>query len=106
MPEYKLSGSLRGSVACAEIIAVKLLILAIICSVVPIFFGFIYLHGTRNRLASLRERSRIAPDPVRAMAEYESMRTAFPSRLVARWFGFGPLDSGAQKNPSNSPGAS
>lgn len=102
-PEYKLSRSLRGLVACAGINTLKFLILIIICSVIPIFFGFVFLHGTKNRLASLRERCRTAPDPSRAAAEYEAVRTAFPSSLVARWFGFGPLDLGGHKNPSNSP---
>ncbi len=84
----------------------KILILALICSVIPIFFGFVFLHGTKNRLASLRERCRVAPDRARAIAEYESARAAFPSSLIARWFGFGPVDAVAQKNSSNAPRAS
>jgi len=84
---------------------VKIIILAVICSVIPTFFGFVFLHGTRNRLAVLRERCRTAPDPARAAADYDVARKAFPTSLVAGWFGFGPVDSllkkSARENPSN-----
>ena len=83
----------------------RIIILCVICSVVPTFFAFVFLHGTRNRLAVLRERCRTAPDPARAVADYDAARKAFPTSLVAGWFGFGPVDSLleklAQKNPSN-----
>ena len=84
----------------------KIIILAVICSVIPAFFGFVFLHGTRNRLAVLRERCRTSPDRDRAVLEYDAARKAFPTSLVAGWFGFGPVDSllekPALKNPSNS----
>lgn len=102
---YKIVLS-AASTAGPNIIAVKILILALICSVIPIFFGFVFLHGTKNRLAALRDRCRVAPDRARAVAEYESVRAAFPSSLVARWCGFGPVDAVAQNNSSNAPRAS
>jgi hypothetical protein len=102
---YKIDSSPASSPG-VKTIAVKILILALICSVIPIFFGFVFLHGTKNRLASLRDRCRVAPDRARAIAEYESARVAFPASLIARWFGFGPVDSVAQNNSSNAPRAS
>ena len=84
----------------------KLLILGLICSLIPAFFGFVFLHGTRNRLAALRERCRTAPDRDRAVLDYDAARKAFPTSLVATWYHFGPADSlpqnSGQKNPSNS----
>ncbi len=83
----------------------KLLILGLICSLIPAFFGFVFLHGTRNRLAALRERCRTAPDRDRAVLEYDAARKAFPTSLVAGWYHFGPADSllekSARENPSN-----
>lgn len=102
---YKID-LVRHRLRATKLIAVKILILALICSVIPIFFGFVFLHGTKNRLASLRERCRVAPDRARAIAEYESARAAFPTSLVARWFGFGPVDSVARNSSSNAPRAS
>jgi len=85
---------------------VKIIILAVICSVIPAFFGFVFLHGTRNRLTVLRGRCRTAPDRARAVSDYDAARKAFPTSLVAGWFGFGPVDSllekQVRKNPSNS----
>lgn len=105
-PQYKIPHRVAQAGLPARNFAVKFLILATICSVIPIFFGLVFLHGTKNRLASLRERCRTAPDSSRAVLEYEAVRTAFPSSLVARWFGFGPVDAAARKNPSNLPRAS
>lgn len=83
----------------------KIIILAVICSVIPAFFAFVFLHGTRNRLAVLRERCRTATDRERAVLDYDSARKAFPTSLVAGWFNFGPVDSLperlARENPSN-----
>ena len=86
---------------------VKLLILFAICSVIPAFFIFVFLHGTKNRLALLRERCRVAPDRERAVLEYDVARKTFPASLVAGWFDFGPVslspESEERKNPSNPP---
>ncbi len=77
------------------------LLLLTITSVIPLFFTFIFVHGTRNRLASLRERC-AAPNPQQARDEYDSVRRAFPSSLVARMFGFGPLPVRNDSPPRNS----
>ena len=106
MPVQDRPRARRERPAPVHCFVVKILILAVICSVIPIFFGLVFLHGTKNRLASLRERCRVAPDRARAVAEYESARAAFPASLAARWFGYGPADVVAQNNSSNTPKAS
>jgi len=84
---------------------VKIIFLCFICSVIPAFFAFIFLLGTRNRLTALYERCRTSPDRERAVLDYDAARNSFPASLVASWLGFGPVElsreSSVQKEPSN-----
>ncbi len=78
------------------------LFLIAIVSVMPVFFAFIFIHGTRNRLVALRDRCATAPEPHRARDEYDSARRAFPGSLVARMFVFGPVPAGDDpQRPNN-----
>jgi hypothetical protein len=79
---------------------VKILFLTIIALVIPVFFLLIFVLGTYNRLAALRNRCRTGatgPDPDgvaerqrQAVEQYNAARRSFPASLVARLFGFGP----------------
>jgi hypothetical protein len=76
-----------------------ILLLSVIASIIPAFFTFVFVHGTKNRLASLRERCSVAPDSAKALADYDAARAAFPSSVVARLFGFTAVEA----NPSTPP---
>lgn len=68
------------------------LFFAFIVSVIPVFLVLTYVLSTRHRLAGLRERCRMAEDPMRAVVDYEAARKAFPASVVAWLFGFRQLD--------------
>ena len=91
--------------------AVKILIITVIALVVPVFFLFVLVMGTCGRLSSLRRRcqqlaSARGATPLEgrsddrayqeAVARYDAERNAFPASLIARLFGFGPVEDRAR----------
>ena len=90
----------------------KILIITVIALVVPVFFLFVLVMGTCGRLSSLRRRcqqlasARDAMAPLEgrsddrayqeAVARYDAERNAFPASLIARLFGFGPVEDRAR----------
>jgi hypothetical protein len=91
---------------------VKILIISVIALVIPVFFLFVLVMGTYGRLASLRRRCQPKAPPrdatlplerlhddrayLEAVARYDAERSAFPTSLIARLFGFGPIDDSAR----------
>lgn len=91
----------------------KILFLTLIALVIPLFFVLIFVLGTYNRLAGLRNRCRAsgsAPDQNlvserqrEAIKQYDEARRAFPAKLIARLFGFGPEQPVSGNVPTPAP---
>jgi hypothetical protein len=97
---------------------VKILIITVIALIVPAFFLLVFVMGTCGNLSALRRRCRqlAAPGDAAAppgqgigdtayrdaIARYDAARSAFPARLIAALFGFGPVDRTVTARPPES----
>ena len=97
----------------------KIIILTVIALIIPLFFAFIFVLGTYNRLAILRRRCQPTPPDTladggissaggpekrrRAVEEYNAARGAFPASIIAALFGFAPLEEPGNGQSSSYP---
>lgn len=77
------------------------LFFVVIVSVIPVFLLLTYVSSIRHRLVTLRERCRKSEDAGRAVSDYEAARKTFPASLVARLFGFRPVEFAPPKAGSS-----
>jgi hypothetical protein len=85
----------------------KLLILTIIALVIPLFFVFVFVMSTVNKLTILRQRcldirerghtqsvseAQARSDFNVAMEQYNEVRKRFPGKLLARLWGFREME--------------